>query len=40
VALGRVDDARPIVEVLGRQGYRRPRWVARMQAAGLLVQRQ
>jgi serine/threonine protein kinase len=40
VALGRVDDARPIVEELGRQGYRRPRWVAQMRAAGLSVQRQ
>ncbi|HEU4722880.1 MAG TPA: protein kinase [Gemmatimonadaceae bacterium] len=37
VALGRLDDARPIVRALDRQGYRRPRWLARMRAAGLLV---
>ena len=34
-SLGRVDDARPIVRTLEQQGYRRPRWLARMRAAGL-----
>jgi serine/threonine-protein kinase len=37
-SLGRADDARPIVRTLEQQGYRRPRWVARMRAAGLLTQ--
>jgi hypothetical protein len=37
-SLGRVDDARPIVRTLEAQGYRRPRWRARMRAAGLLAQ--
>ena len=36
--LGRVDEARPIVRTLETQGYRRPRWLARMRAAGLLAQ--
>jgi hypothetical protein len=39
VALGRIDEARPIVGLLERQGYGRPRWVARMRAAGLLAKR-
>ena len=38
VSLGRVDEARPIVRTLEQQGYRRPRWIARMRAAGLLAQ--
>jgi tetratricopeptide (TPR) repeat protein len=38
VKLGRVDEARPLVRLLEQQGYRRPRWVARMRAAGLLTQ--
>ena len=38
VSLGRTDDARPIVRTLEQQGYRRPRWLARMRAAGLLAQ--
>ena len=37
-SLGRVEDARPIVRKLEQQGYRRPRWIARMRAAGLLTQ--
>jgi serine/threonine-protein kinase len=37
-SLGRVEDARPIVRTLEQQGYRRPRWLARMRAAGLLNQ--
>ena len=40
VGLGRIDEARPIMQLLERQGYRRPRWVARMRAAGLSMQRQ
>ena len=36
--LGRVEDARPIVRTLEQQGYRRPRWIARMRADGLSVQ--
>ncbi|PYP81574.1 MAG: hypothetical protein DMD35_00960 [Gemmatimonadetes bacterium] len=38
VSLGRVDEARPIVRALEAQGYRRPLWLARMRAAGLLTQ--
>jgi hypothetical protein len=34
---GRVDDARPIAKTLAAQGYRRPRWMARMQADGVLM---
>jgi serine/threonine protein kinase len=37
-SLGRVDEARPIVQKLEEQGYRRPRWLARMRAAGLVAQ--
>ena len=37
VRRGRVDEARPIVRTLEQQGYRRPRWLARMRAAGLLM---
>ena len=37
-SLGRVEDARPIVRTLEQQGYRRPRWLARTRAAGLLPQ--
>ena len=37
-SLGRVEDARPIVRTLEQQGYRRPRWLARMRAAGLSTQ--
>jgi serine/threonine protein kinase len=37
-SLGRVEDARPIVRTLEQQGYRRPRWLARMRTAGLLSQ--
>jgi tetratricopeptide (TPR) repeat protein len=39
VNLGRSDEARPIVQTLEQQGYRRPRWVARMRAAGVLARR-
>jgi hypothetical protein len=38
VRLGRVDDARPIVQALEQQGYRRPRWLARVRAAGMSTQ--
>ena len=38
VSLGRVDGARPIARTLEQQGYRRPRWLTRMRAAGLLTQ--
>ncbi|MFL5617870.1 MAG: protein kinase domain-containing protein [Gemmatimonadaceae bacterium] len=38
VNLGRVNEARPIVRTVEQEGYRRPRWIARMRAAGLLVQ--
>jgi eukaryotic-like serine/threonine-protein kinase len=38
LSLGRVDEARPVVQTLEQQGYRRPRWIARMRAAGLLTQ--
>ena len=37
-SVGRVDDARPIAKTLEGQGYRRPRWLARMRAAGVLMQ--
>ena len=33
---GRVDDAGPIAKTLQTQGYRRPRWVQRMRAQGVL----
>ena len=39
VNLGRLDEARPLVRTLEQQGFRRPRWLARMRAAGLLTQR-
>ena len=39
VNLGRLDEARPLVRTLEQQGFRRPRWMARMRAAGLLTQR-
>jgi tetratricopeptide (TPR) repeat protein len=35
---GRVADARPIARTLDAQGYRRPRWVARMRADGVVMQ--
>jgi tetratricopeptide (TPR) repeat protein len=38
VRLGRMEDARPVVRALEQQGYRRPRWIARMRAAGLMTQ--
>ena len=38
VSLGRMEEARPIARRLVQQGYRRPRWLARMRAAGLLTQ--
>ena len=38
VSLGRLDEARPLVRTLEQQGFRRPRWLARMRAAGLLTQ--
>jgi serine/threonine-protein kinase len=38
VNLGRNDEARPIVQTLEQQGYRRPRWLARMRSAGLVNQ--
>jgi serine/threonine-protein kinase len=38
VSLGRLGDARPIVRTLEQQGYRRPRWLARMRAVGLSTQ--
>jgi serine/threonine protein kinase len=38
VDLGRIDDARPIVQTLEQEGYRRPRWIARMRSAGLVTQ--
>jgi tetratricopeptide (TPR) repeat protein len=38
VNLGRIDDARPVVRTLEQQGYRRPRWLARMRSAGLVPQ--
>ena len=38
VNLGRLDEARPLVRTLEEQGFRRPRWVVRMRAAGLLTQ--
>ena len=34
-SLGRANDARPIARTLEQQGYRRPRWLARMRAAGV-----
>jgi eukaryotic-like serine/threonine-protein kinase len=39
VTLGRVDEARPLVRALEEQGFRRPRWLARMRAAGLIEQK-
>ncbi|HKH90424.1 MAG TPA: protein kinase [Gemmatimonadaceae bacterium] len=39
VNLGRLDEARPLVRALEQQGFRRPRWLARMRAADLLTQR-
>jgi serine/threonine protein kinase len=38
VDLGRNDEARPIVRTLEQEGYRRPRWLARMRSAGLVTQ--
>jgi hypothetical protein len=38
VRLGRMEEARPIARRLEQQGYRRPRWLARMRASGLLMQ--
>ena len=38
VDMGRLDEARPIVRTLEQQGYRRPRWLARMRTAGLVNQ--
>jgi hypothetical protein len=38
VSLGRMEEARPIARRLEQQGYRRPRWLARMRASGLLMQ--
>ena len=38
VSLGRVEEARPIARRLEQQGYRRPRWLARMRASGLPMQ--
>jgi eukaryotic-like serine/threonine-protein kinase len=38
VNLGRLDEARPLVRTLEQQGFSRPRWTARMRAAGLLTQ--
>jgi hypothetical protein len=38
MSLGRVEEARPIVQILEQQGYRRPRWLTRMRVLGLLSQ--
>jgi hypothetical protein len=38
VSLGRMEEARPIARRLEQQGYRRPRWLARMRAFGLPMQ--
>ena len=38
VSLGRMDEARPIVQALEQQGYRRPRWMSRVRAAGTPTQ--
>jgi len=39
VGLGRVEEARPIVQTLEQQGYRRPNWLAHMRAVGLSMQK-
>jgi serine/threonine-protein kinase len=38
VNLGRLEEARALVRTLEQQGFKRPRWLARMRAAGLLQQ--
>ena len=38
VNLDRLEEARPLVRALEQQGFRRPRWLARMRAAGMLTQ--